>query len=103
MTVETKSCSRTQNQTVKDHLFPLRYTAKPDPSSLSDRIGSALSQEERQPLDCCWPAFRGTQNIRVSETSSTLFQFFKFPGETGAAGAISPPGNLPHRAFCTEI
>jgi len=51
-----------RNQTVKD---PVPTGTRQNPtSSILTKVGSALSQEERQPLDCSRPAYRGTQNIR---------------------------------------
>jgi hypothetical protein len=55
--------SRTQNQTVKDLLFHFGTRQNPTLVINLTKVGSTLSPEERQPLECNWPAYRGTQKI----------------------------------------
>jgi len=55
--------SRTQNQTIKDLLFRSGTRQSPILVINLTKVGSTLSPEERQPLECNWPAYRGTQKI----------------------------------------
>jgi hypothetical protein len=55
--------SRTQNQTVKELLFRCGTRQSPTLVINLTKVGSTLSPEERRPLECNWPAYRGTKKI----------------------------------------
>ena len=65
-----KPSKRNRNQTVKDLLFRSGTRQSPTLVINLTKIGSTLSPEELHPHAWGWTAYRGTQNIRVSRSSS---------------------------------